>query len=95
MKSIHVQLEYTEDAPETFDKDLRVKLNDNLSDLGLKVVSIGDFGTEDQLPSSQSGTAKPDASGQQATIIPDKNTSAGGQSTPDEQLPGHENSGKK
>ncbi|WP_062237909.1 hypothetical protein [Fictibacillus sp. FJAT-27399] len=59
MKSIHVLLEYTEEAPETFDKDLRGKLNDNLSDLGLKVVSIGDFGKEgeDNSASSQSNKA--------------------------------------
>ncbi|MDM5339995.1 hypothetical protein QUF84_22615 [Fictibacillus enclensis] len=95
MKTINVQLEYTAEAPETFDKDLRNKLNDNLNSLGLKVVSIADFGSSnDNLPSSESGKAKPDASGNPVDIIPDDNTSAGGQSTPDEQLPGHENSGK-
>ncbi|MDN4526185.1 hypothetical protein [Fictibacillus fluitans] len=95
MKTINVQFEYTADASGTFDKDLRSKLNDNLNSLGLKVVSIADFGSsKDNLPSSESGKARADASGNQVDIIPDDNTSAGGQSTPDEQLPGHENSGK-
>lgn len=46
MKSLHVHLQYTEEAPHTFDKDLREKLNKSLRELGLKVVSIGDFGSD-------------------------------------------------